>query len=583
MQAFGLLGILIPALTFAVLLGHDNQSPGTSPLMLSVTISAATAGTIAIALLWAVRGRYRLQIVPVMLVALAVANGIGLIVSFEWTLLAGMSWLVAGLSASLPSAFLSVRSPFERLMAAGAIAVIGAVPVTVLWSHLEVSGTAVAGICLVGAGLTLGGLAALKWWQRDQATWWDLGRGTLGSLPMVAMASTGYLAARSGGAGNLVALCVGAIAGGLVFTATAWTVRTQFQHVIAGEELNDRSVERQRSLWRAYVAAVAAFASALLALILYVFGTSGVPNWDSVGRSDYRSLIEPAVVLLVLIIVSTICRVASSTTTSGLWVVQALCAVLWTGEMCRQLGEWPSDPWLLVIAALTSVIAGLFVGESFRSNMAYLGNHKCGRDVMTVAVCYGIAVGLTAWWICVPSVGTGIQVQQFGYSTAALIIGAGALVLLPWLAAFSLPERVNDFRIQAPVNGVLQDCFLMLVLTLSVGWLPSLLQVHLSTAEDWIGAILFYLSLVGASYMYVMNNNLGHVRRETTRVAEEARAEGRTICEEEEKALKGLGRHVAIQNWLALVAILPIGVVALISEFDGFQSGSVLDLVRVEV
>ena len=582
MQDFGLLGTLIPGPYVCGVVGARQPESGDVTPDVVGTISAATAGTIVIALLWSVRGRYWLQIVPVTLLAFAVANGIGLIVSFEWTLLAGMSWVVAALSASLPSAFLSARSPFERLMAAGAIAVIGAVPVTVLWGHLEVSGTAVAGICLVSASLTLGGLAALKWWQRDQATCWDLGRGTVGSLPMVAMASTGYLAARSGGAGNLVALCVGAVAGGLVFTATAWTVRTQFQHVIAGEELNDRSVERQRSLWRAYVAAVAAFASALLALILYVLGTSGIPNWDSVGRSDYRSLIEPAVVLLVLIIVSTICRVASSTTTSGLWVVQALCAVIWTCEMCRQLGEWPSDPWLLVIAALTSVIAGLFVGESFRSNMAYLGNHKCGLDVMTVAVCYGIAVGLTAWWICVPSVGTGIQVQQFGYSTAALVIGGGALVLLPWLAAFSLPERVNRFRIQTPVGGVLQDCSLMLILTLSVGWLPSLLQVHLSTAEDCIGAILFYLSLVGASYMYVMNNNLGHVRRETTRVAKEVRADDPTMPEEQ-KALKSLARHVAIQNWLALVAILPIGVVALISEFDGFQSGSVLDLVRVEV
>jgi hypothetical protein len=157
---------------------------------------------------------------------------------------------------------------------------------------------------------------------------------------------------------------------------------------------------------------------------------------------------------------------------------------------------------------------------------------------------------------------------------ASLVISVAAIQLMPFLAVKSLhrsqPQR--KFVPAAPLAGVLQDSFVSLLLVVFVGWLPVIVLARIGDLTSWAAVALTYAGYLSAAYVYIMRNNVGHVERAFDRAWKEA-SDGE-VPAGQRKALESLRRHCRRQNILALVALIPLFVIALYSlaiERGGFK------------
>jgi hypothetical protein len=179
-----------------------------------------------------------------------------------------------------------------------------------------------------------------------------------------------------------------------------------------------------------------------------------------------------------------------------------------------------------------------------------------------------------------PAVESHAAVHSVGLGLINLLIGAAACLLIPLLAARTLPGATppRQYTINSPVTGVLQDSFVVLILSISAGWVPNFFLAHVKGTNNWWGVVFFYLALMGDAYRYVMRNNLGHVRRERARVAAQAAANNLAMTAEDNRALTGLARHVRRQNVIALGPLIPLILLVIPGTFGGLEEGGLSQL-----
>jgi ATP/maltotriose-dependent transcriptional regulator MalT len=68
-------------------------------------------------------------------------------------------------------------------------------------------------------------------------------------------------------------------------------------------------------------------------------------------------------------------------------------------------------------------------------------------------------------------------------------------------------------KIAEPLAGILQDSFVSLLLAVFVGWLPVVVLSHLDDLTSWMAIVLPYAGYLSAAYVYIMRNNVKHVKR----------------------------------------------------------------------
>jgi uncharacterized membrane protein YdcZ (DUF606 family) len=166
---------------------------------------------------------------------------------------------------------------------------------------------------------------------------------------------------------------------------------------------------------------------------------------------------------------------------------------------------------------------------------------------------------------------------------AALAVAAAASVLMPLLAASTLPGAAppRQYTVATPLASVLQDAFLMTLMAVSVGWLPAFFLTHMRDLTLWSGNVLFYMATLSAAYVYVMRNNIGHVALTDRRMVAEAARQRRAVTVDERRAHTALAAHIRRQNILALVALVPLGVLVIFNEISGWDRKGLGQLIAV--
>jgi hypothetical protein len=106
-------------------------------------------------------------------------------------------------------------------------------------------------------------------------------------------------------------------------------------------------------------------------------------------------------------------------------------------------------------------------------------------------------------------------------------------------------------------------------------------MAHIADTASWWSTVLPFLALLSAAYVYIMKNNVDHVRRENDRVIALAEVEARLVADGERNALAALAAHVQRQNRIALIALIPLGFFVVLNELPGFDRGSLRAIATV--
>jgi hypothetical protein len=234
-------------------------------------------------------------------------------------------------------------------------------------------------------------------------------------------------------------------------------------------------------------------------------------------------------------------------------------------------------------SAFVACVVALFVIEGVISNAGYLQNLRVGAFEWAIAITSGLASGTTILWLTGPGSASGAGVVPVGIGVLNLVVAAGLSTHLPMFAARALPGAFppRRYTISGPLPGVWQDGFIATILAVSAGWVPIFLLAHVSGAGNWWGAVFFYLALMGGAYVYVMRNNVEHVKRERARVGQVAAAHSRPVAPDESKALDGLARHIHRQNVIALAPLVPFAVIVVCTQFSGFEKAGWSQILRI--
>ncbi len=589
LRSVGALGVLTPALAFSGLLSEDNASVG-GPMSFSPLATVVGSGVLlTLALCWAagrVNARWCVLSVLGSFVPAVALSGIflpGLVLS----LVAVLPAATAGLVGAFSSSILNAAPGTNRLALAVCMAACAAGPVYAVSAANIVTIPRLAIGCAISLALVICELVILRSLLADTSvSRIGITLTPLAVAPLVAFALAGRYFAHQPRAVTSYGPIVGGISAALFLAVAARAVRIQFEPVIEAEKIDAPGDQITIAKWRAYLVISTAYAAALLACLEFIIGTtSSGSNWTSGNQAANRILLYLSLALLAMIALIWAMERSLRLLDSArlLPILAASGCLIWAAVMMVQLavgyGGWKQT----TLSAFAAFVAGLFVLEGVISNAAYIHNVPVTWQVMLVALSSGIAVGFTTAWMTGPALQSTDAVHSVSFDLGSLVTGVVACVALPFVSARTLPGATppRQYVINKPLAGVLQDSFLVSLLAVSVSWVPNFFLAHLKGVDAWSGAVLFYFSLLSAAYVYVMRNNIGHFDREKQRFTAQAAARGEPLSTDDRQALAGLARHIRRQNGLAIIALFPLGLLAIINEVTGFDKGGIGQFLRV--
>ncbi|WP_327048067.1 hypothetical protein OG320_09425 [Microbispora sp. NBC_01189] len=555
-RSVGAVGTLATAFGFMALVAVDNAATSYDvPRMLALHLGASAVSALVLlgfATRWRLLGRVALLVVTALLPAGALAYAFPR--DLRYDLWSALVVVIAALAGVFAASALTTATVAQRCVLSATLLVCAVGPIYQAVTAAEEPHRLITAAA-VGVVLVLAAALALRLLRDDQADplWtWVI---PLGMMPVVGYALAGqYLAHQP--TDRWIVNLAGVVAAALFVTITGRSIRAQFKLVIEAERGGPVAPRLGEFKWQAYAGIVVAYVGAILVSIVFAGSTTPAASWitGSVSQADASRLGGVVAIVAVTcagLVLAAALPVGRRTRHA---LVTALCigfaAVL--GASIREQGFAGWVP--LVLAALAGLVTLCFVTEGIISNAGYLQNVAIGWGERTVAVACGFAGAAATVWMTGPALQSSATSRGVLPGLAGLLIGASACLLIPALAARTLPgvNPPRQFTPNRPLHGILQDSFVALVLAVSVAWVPTFFFAHVQGLEDWWGLVLFYLALMGDAYKYVMKNNLTHVRQQRERIYAQAAAAGRAVTADEDRALDGLARHVVRQNVLAL-------------------------------
>jgi hypothetical protein len=324
----------------------------------------------------------------------------------------------------------------------------------------------------------------------------------------------------------------------------------------------------------AYQAIAGVAVLGLAAFLLFIVGSLPSTAWTT---GTWPARLVPILIIstVVLLTITTAMfasrgRYAAAVSAGGL--------IAWSGlQVGWILIAKPPEPIPALIAAFMALVVGVFVAEGVVANVARLQRRPVTVDVRVVAAVAGVASGSTILWLIASSLVLDGQPTHVIASLGPLVVAVAAVEVLPYLAARSvqLHQPTKKYVPATPLAGVLQDCFVSLLLAVFVGWLPTLVLVHVHDVTTWISPVLVYSGFLSSAYIYVMGNNVRHVRSEFEKAKRAAGAA--PIPADQLMVLQALRTHCRRQNLIGLIALVPLLIVAAVAlaiELFGFRPGS---------
>ncbi|MFI9561463.1 hypothetical protein [Nonomuraea endophytica] len=575
-RSVGAVGTLAVAFSFMALVAVDNAaSPREVPGLLALYLGVSAVSALVLlgfATRWRLLGRAAQLVVTALLPAGALAYAFPR--DLRYDLWIALVVVIAALAGVFAAGALTVTTVAQRCVLSATVLVCAVGPI-----HQAVMAVAAPRQLILAAALgvvlVLATTLALRLLREDKAdplwTWLI----PLAMVPVVGYALTGQYFAAHQPVNPLAVNLAGLVAAALFVTVTGRSVRAQFNRVIRAEQGGPTAPRLSEFKWQAYTGMAVAYAGAILASIVFAGSTTPAADWTagSVSQADLFRLGG------VVAIVTVTCAGLALTTVLpiGPRIQHALIAALCFG-FAVALGASIRDQgfagWVpLALAALAGLVTLCFVTEGIISNAGYLHNVVIGWGERTVAVACGVASAAATVWMTGPALQSATTGRGVVPGLVGLLVGAGACLLIPALAARALPgvNPPRQFTPNRPLHGILQDSFVALVLSVSVAWVPTFFFAHVHGLANWWGLVIFYLALMGDAYKYAMKNNLAHVRRHREWIYAQAVATGRPVTAEEDRALAGLARHVVRQNALAVGPLFMLLLLVIPSVFGGLD------------
>ncbi|RAS67112.1 hypothetical protein C8D87_103451 [Lentzea atacamensis] len=561
--------------TFVALLAEDNAGRGSA--LAAVTVAVGTLAVTAVAVLvWATGvGSWRWCVAATVVAAVpAVSLSLLFLPGSSNSGVAVMCAVCAALGGAFVASVHDVRTAEARTVVVACAAVTAAGPVAAVSASPSVTIPALASGCLLALAVVTVEVRLLgAMWRRREVTLWRVLWASVAAAPITLLGLASRYFAQEPRLVNPYAAVAGVVAALLFLAVSALAVRMTFDEVVAAEEKNVPQGELGALKWRAYLAIIAMYTGALISCAASLVGTSTPDKWIAGSHAGLTSLAVPALLLAAGLVVMLLVPAAG--------VVAPVSCLAWTVVMALALADGYGDTKQLVLSVVIAVVAALFVWEGLVSNVGYLHNTPVDLRLVAVAACAALAVGSTVAWMTGPALWSASEVVSLPVSFAGLALGVAACISLPWCAARTLPgaRPARSYTLAGPLGGTLQDCFIAILLCVSVAWAPNMYMAHLADAASWWSTVLPFLALLSAAYVYVMKNNIGHVQRERRRVA--GLAGDAPVPADQQRALKGLATHVRRQNVLALVALVPLGFFLLFNEITGFDRNGLKQILAV--
>jgi hypothetical protein len=577
-RSIGVLGVLVPALGFVALLSEDNAA-GRSDLIELLArlalLTLAVGGLLIWALGWTAGRWCALACMATLLPAVSMSllflpGSIASVMTVLPTVCAALAGAF-GASVIRPVSFAGrIAVPLcTAVCAAGPIHAFASLPTTTILGLA--SGSVISAALVVLELLLVRALLGATALGIHQVVWTPLA-----AVPFVAFSLSGRYFAQEQRLVTPYAVIAGVVAAVLFLAVCARGVRILFAPVIRAEEANAPEAELAELKWSAYLAVSTVYAGALVSCVASLVGSTPADKWLTGSNRGFGLLVILALALVALVVV---CHFLAPSFPA----VAPLACLVWVAVMVVQLangyGDWKQAS-LSIMAALT---AGLFVLEGVMGNMGRLQNLQVTRQLWVTGVSSALAAGATTAWATGPALWSDSGVASVPFAFMALLVSATATMLLPWLATRVLPgaRPPQRYRPGTPTAGVLQDCFIVTVLGTSVAWIPNLFMAHIGDTASWWTTVFPFFALLSRAYVYIMMNNVGHVQREHSRVADLAASETRQMTEGERGALVALAGHIQRQNRIALMALVPLGLFVLFNEITGFDEHGLRQIASV--
>jgi hypothetical protein len=571
----GAFAITIPPLAFAGLLALDNLPVGLDPLHASTFIlPIATLLILYVLMLSATHWR---DVKTPAMVCAASAIPAAAVMAIFWpgSISRGHSVLIAlaaafgGVALGLPGQRPRV---LDRVIAALLIAVSLAGPLIVVTDTSKVQ------LVPIGVALAVSmALAAIEQFllvrlAEAAAPWTVRNSGILAVGSMLGLACAGVYLADGDEHAKSYAIWFGTAGLVLTLVVIAPWMSEQFEPVIEAEDNSAAAYILSQRKKTAYQIIAGMTGLGLVSLLSFIIGTTPAQDWK-IGSWNVLLGVTIIVSAATLIIVIFTLLVATRRSSPQVLVATASLA---TWFVCQCVLFSLIQPVGLVGALITAYIAlviALFIAEGVHGNLSSLHNLPFDGPARIITVLSGMAAGSTVLWLLGVSYMVEGKPSNLIAAVVAVVISVAAILSLPYLASKSLRRRPppRQFVPAAPLAGILQDSFISLLLVVFVGWLPVVVLAHLDDLTSWMAIVLPYAGYLSAAYVYIMRNNVKHVEKAFSRAKEEAGAG--EIPADQQAALDGLRKHCGYQNMLALVALIPLTLVAiplLAAQLGGF-------------
>lgn len=575
-RSVGAVGTLTSVFGFMALVAVDNAATSRDvPGLLALHLGASAVSAFVLlgfATRWRLLGRAAQLVVTALLPAGALAYAFPH--DLRYDLWIALVVVIAGLAGVFAAGALTAVTVAQRCVLSAILLVCAVGPiyqaVTAAAAPRQLITAAAVGVVLVLAA-TLG-LRLLRDDKADPLWTWVI---PLAMVPVVGYALAGQYFAAHQPVNPLAVNLAGVVAAALFVTVTGRSVRAQFNLVIKAEQGGPMAPRLSEFKWQAYAGMVVAYVGAILASIVFAASTTPAADWTpgSVSQADVFRLGGVAAIVAVTCAGLALAAVLPVGRRIRHALVTALC-LGFAAALGASIREQGFAGWVpMALAALAGLVTLCFVTEGIISNAGYLQNVVIGWGERTVAVACGFASAAATVWMTGPALQSSATGRGVLPGLVGLFVGAGACLLIPTLAARTLPgvHPPRQFTPNRPLHGILQDSFVVLVLSVSVAWVPTFFFSHVQGLANWWGLVIFYLALMGDAYKYVMKNNLAHVRRQREWVYAQAAATGRPVTADEDRALAGLARHVVRQNVLAVGPLFMLLLLVIPSVFGGLD------------
>lgn len=283
-------------------------------------------------------------------------------------------------------------------------------------------------------------------------------------------------------------------------------------------------------------------------------------QWESV------TMFTAGLLIILMILAKARRRPLVANLVLGLWAGFQAFAIL-SLPWHDSLKSLPAAAWAASASVLTAVLVALFIYEGVSANLGPLQVVRLRPQSIATAVLTALCVGISCLWaVVVTSLST--NTDEWTLTTAcALLATILALLLIPYSGARACPEAYPDrqYTLGQPLDGVLQDSFMAVLLFIFTGWIPFMLAQFQPDLLLWSATVFGYLSLAAPFYIFIILNNTTHVRNEQTRIQ---KLTVTATAQEKSRLLQfktSLARHCWRQNVIAAIAVVPVLVQALIA------------------